>query len=126
MSETNDTACSNSEWFRHGRFWRRLQHRNGQLIGLAPPLEREAVREIRARLLSQEERIQIADLRLARLGVRATAERFSRSASRISRELRRNGTKRTGYRPFDANRRATVHRARHDLVSPASTRTCGR
>lgn len=82
------------------------------LAGFVPPLERLAVREISARFLSQEERIQIADLRHARLSVRAIAERLGRSPSTISRELRRNGTKRT-YRPFDAHRRATVRRARH-------------
>lgn len=87
-------------------------YRNGVLTGFVPPLERLAVREISARFLSQDERIQIADLRHARFSVRAIAERLGRSPSTISRELRRNGTKRT-YRPFDAHRRATARRARH-------------
>jgi IS30 family transposase len=86
-------------------------YRNGQLTGFVPPLERLVVREISARFLSQEERILIADLRHARLGVRAIAERLGRSPSTISRELRRNGTRRA-YRPFDAHRRATARRAR--------------
>jgi len=50
--------------------------RNGVLTGFVPPLEPLAVREISARFLSQEERIQIADLRHARLSVRAIAERW--------------------------------------------------
>ncbi|WP_443723202.1 IS30 family transposase [Rhodococcus qingshengii] len=75
-------------------------------------MERLAVREISARFLSQDERIEIADLRHAGLSIRAIASRLGRSPSTISRELRRNAVKDTDYRPFEAHRRATARRAR--------------
>ena len=77
-----------------------------------PGLDRLAVREISARYLSQEERIEIADLRHAGLSIRQIAEQLGRAPSTISRELRRNATA-GGYGPFEAHRRATVRRARH-------------
>ena len=77
-----------------------------------PALDRLAVREISARFLSQDERIEIADLRQAGLGIRQIAGRLGRAPSTISRELGRNATARC-YRPFEAHRRATARRARH-------------
>jgi transposase, IS30 family len=82
------------------------------VAGFVPALERLAVREISVRYLSQDERIEIADLRLAGLSVRQIAERLGRAPSTVSRELRRNATA-SGYRPFEAHRRATARRARH-------------
>jgi transposase, IS30 family len=38
-------------------------YRRGQVVGFVPALERLAVRQISRRLLSQDERIEIADLR---------------------------------------------------------------
>lgn len=87
-------------------------YRNGQVVGFVAPLDRLAVREISARYLSQDERIEIADLHRAGLGIRAIAARIGRSSSTISRELRRNGRKDGGYRPFDAHRKAVARRAR--------------
>jgi IS30 family transposase len=70
-------------------------------------------REISPRYLSEDERVQIADLRRAGAGVRAIAERLGRSPSTISRELRRNGDPGTGpYRPFTAHKLAAQRRAR--------------
>jgi IS30 family transposase len=88
-------------------------YRNGLVAGFVPALDRLAVREISARYLSQDERIEIADLRHGGVSVRGIAERIGRSPSTISRELRRNGRKDGGYRPFDAHRRAVGRRARH-------------
>jgi transposase, IS30 family len=88
-------------------------YRNGVVVGFVPPLDRLAVREVSARYLSQDERIEIADLRQAGLSLRAIADRLGRAPSTISRELRRNAVAGRGYRPFDAHRRATVRRARH-------------
>jgi transposase, IS30 family len=85
--------------------------RHGQVTGFVPALERLAVREVSARFLSQGERVEIADLRLAGLSVRQIAGQLGRAPSTISRELRRNATG-TGYRPFEAHRRATARRAR--------------
>ncbi|TSD40531.1 IS30 family transposase [Rhodococcus sp. KBS0724] len=81
-------------------------------MGFVPALERLAVREISARFLSQDERIEIADLRRAGLSIRAIAGRLGRSPSTISRELRRNAVTGNDYRPFEAHRRATARRAR--------------
>lgn len=88
-------------------------YRNGVEVGFVPPLDRLAVREVSARYLSQDERIEIADLRQSGLSLRAIAERLGRAPSTISRELRRNAVAGRGYRPFDAHRRATARRARH-------------
>jgi transposase, IS30 family len=86
---------------------------HGQIVGFVPGLERLAVRQISPRFLSQEERIEIADLHHAGLSIRQIAHRLRRAASTVSRELRRNATKSRGYRPFDAHRRATARRARN-------------
>ena len=65
-----------------------------------------------SRYLSQDERIEIADLRQSGLSLRAIAARLDRAPSTISRELGRNAAAGRGYRPFDAHRRATGRRAR--------------
>jgi IS30 family transposase len=70
------------------------------------------VRETSPRLLSQDERIELADLRQAGLSMRQVAARLGRAPSTISRELRRNASGSGGYRPFEAHRQATVRRAR--------------
>lgn len=88
-------------------------YRNGQVVGFVPPLERLAVRQISSRFLSQDDRIEIADLRHAGLSIRQIALKLGRAPSTISRELRRNTSGRRGYRPFDAHRHATARRARH-------------
>ncbi len=59
-------------------------------------VDRFAVREVSARYLSQDERIEIADLGLSGLSVRAIGEE---APSTISRELRRNAVAGRGYRP---------------------------
>ncbi|WP_454836813.1 IS30 family transposase [Rhodococcus qingshengii] len=88
-------------------------YRNGVAVGFVPALDRLAVRQISTRFLSQDERIEIADLRQSGLSMRAIATRMNRAPSTISRELRRNTTHGRGYRPFDAHRLATTRRARH-------------
>lgn len=97
-----------------GNNWARgyKTYRRGEVVGVVPPLDRLAVREISARLLSQDERTEIADLRHAGCSIREIAQRLERAPSTISRELRRN-TDRGGYRPFEAQRQATARRARH-------------
>jgi len=97
-----------------GNNWSRgyKTYRHGQVTGFVPALERLAVRQISSRYLSQDERIEIADLRHAGLSIRQIADQLGRSPSTISRELRRNATA-SGYRPFEAHRRATAWRARH-------------
>jgi IS30 family transposase len=97
-----------------GHNWSRgyKTYRHGQVTGFVPALDRLAVREISGRFLSQDERIEIADLRLASLSIRQIADQLGRAPSTISRELRRNTTSSGGYRPFEAHRRATARRGR--------------
>ena len=77
-----------------GNNWSRgyKTYRHGQVAGFVSALERLAVRQISPRFLSQEERIEIADLRHAGLSIRQIAHRLGRAASTVSRELRRNAT----------------------------------
>jgi IS30 family transposase len=87
--------------------------RNGVQVRFVPPLDRLQLRQISARYLSQEERIRIADLQKAGLGVRQIAARLGRAPSTISRELRRKVFDSDGYAPFDAHQHAVLKRARH-------------
>jgi transposase, IS30 family len=97
-----------------GNNWARgyKTYRNGVVVGVVPALERLAVREISDRFLSQDERIQIADLHHAGLSIRTIAQHLERAPSTVSRELRRNATAGGEYRPFEAHRQATARRAR--------------
>ncbi|MGB3354408.1 MAG: helix-turn-helix domain-containing protein, partial [Mycobacterium sp.] len=88
-------------------------YRNGVVVGFVAPLDRLAVREVSARYLSEDERIEIADLRQSGLSMRAIATRLGRAPSTISRELRRNTVAGRRYQPFEAHRRAAARRARH-------------
>ena len=85
---------------RTGRRWRRA---TGGLVPRKRP-------EPSGRYLGLEERLRIADLRLAGTGVNAIAAEIGRSASTISRELRRNGPgpgpHNKKYAPYDAQKRA--------------------
>jgi transposase, IS30 family len=98
-----------------GNNWSRgyKTYRHGQVTGFVPALDRLAVREVSARYLSQDERIELADLRHAGLSIRQIADHLGRAPSTISRELRRNAVGSGTYRPFEAHRRATGRRARH-------------
>lgn len=106
--EVGVSRSSGANWARGHKVYR-----NGVVVGFVAPLDRLAVRQISSRYLSEDERIEIADLRQSGLSLRAIASRLGRSPSTISRELRRNAVAGRGYRPFDAHRRATARRARH-------------
>ena len=54
-------------------------YRHGQVTGFVPALDRLAVREVSGRFLSQDERIEIADLRHAGLSIRQVAARMGRA-----------------------------------------------
>ncbi|MDQ3224825.1 MAG: IS30 family transposase, partial [Gemmatimonadota bacterium] len=92
---------------RTGRHWR--QATGGQVPRKKP--------EPSGRYLSLEERLQIADLRLAGAGVRTIATQIGRAPSTVSRELRRNGTEpgaraRGKYTPYAAQKRAELRARR--------------
>jgi len=97
----------------------------------APP------REVSARYLSLDERLRIADLRLAGEGVRAIAAALGRAPSTVSRELRRNSTpggarppgsrqrpRPATYRPYAAHERAAA-RARRPKLAKADDPVIG-
>ncbi len=78
-----------------------------------PPVISARKSQVSPRFLSEDERVRIADLRRAGLGVRAIAGQLGRSPSTVSRELRRNCEPASGqYRPFAAQRLAAGRRAR--------------
>lgn len=77
-----------------------------------PPIADIRASVISARFLSEDERVQIADLRKTGAGIRQIASLVGRSASTASRELRRNATKAGVYRPFHAHRLARNRRSR--------------
>jgi transposase, IS30 family len=78
-----------------------------------PPVVGARKAEVSPRFLPEDERVRLADLRRAGLGVRAIAGQLGRSPSTVSRELRRNCEQGGGqYRPFAAQRLAARRRAR--------------
>jgi IS30 family transposase len=73
----------------------------------------EEPRVVSGRYLSLEERLQIADLHLAGVGVTAVAAQLGRAVSTVSRELKRNGPGpgprgRGKYAPYAAQKRAEL------------------
>ena len=98
---------------RTGQRWRlgrNLVNRRGQVVAYPPLLKPPAA--IDARYLSEEERLVIADCLREGRSIRAIARELGRSPSTISREIRRNGDARNGYRPHLAHRRSVERRAR--------------
>jgi IS30 family transposase len=65
-----------------------------------------------AQYLSEDERLRIADLRLAGIGVRRIAAELGRSPSTISRELVRNRAPSGHYRPHAAENRCRARARR--------------
>ena len=119
--EVGVSRTTGNNWSRGYKIYRR-----GQVVGFVPPLERLAVRQISPRFLSQDERIEIADLRHAGLSIRQIAQRLGRAPSTISRELRRNATSGRWLPPV---RRAPARDRASRPPSPATRRdqraSCG-
>ncbi|WP_082177250.1 IS30 family transposase [Arthrobacter sp. RIT-PI-e] len=114
---------------RHDRFWQLL--RQGYTAGAACEAVKvhrsQGYRWIKAaggrfpvgerpqsgRYLSQDDRLKIADLRLAGAGVRRIAKELGRAPSTISRELHRNSRQNSGaYRPYAAQKRCDLRALR--------------
>lgn len=88
----------------------------------------EPPREVNGRCLSLDERLSIADLRIAGGGVRAIASALVRAPSTISREMRRNSTlgpprgprsklaRVLRHRPYAAHERAAARALRPKLA----------
>ena len=105
--EVGVSRTSANNWARGYKTYRR-----GEAVGFVPALDRLAVRQISNRYLSEEERIDIADLRRTGLSIRRIAAKLGRAPSTVSRELRRNSRRDCQYRPFEAHRWAVQRRAR--------------
>jgi IS30 family transposase len=89
------------------RYGRSVRNSAGVLVHYAPVKITEA--KVRSpRYLSEQERIVIADLLCARMTIRGIARRLGRSASTISREIRRNRDADGRYRPHHAEHAARV------------------
>ncbi len=100
--------------YRTGKKWRNGHHSPGAGKKAVPPTTRSVAPPCApSRYLTEDERVQIADRRRENAGVRQIAAELGRSASTISRELRRNAHPGSGaYRPYAAQRRAEERRPR--------------
>ncbi|WP_426561348.1 IS30 family transposase [Angustibacter sp. McL0619] len=97
-----------------GHIWKNgtVVRRKDGTVKVVPPLEPLAVRVISPRFLSEQERIQIADLASRGHGPTVIGRALGRSPSTISRELRRNLHTSGQYRPFHAHAVAATRRRR--------------
>ena len=93
------------------RYGRRVRNSAGALV-IYPPVKINEARPRSPRYLSEQERIQIADLLAAKATVRGIAEQLGRAPSTISREIRRNSGPDGRYRPHHAERAARLRAAR--------------
>jgi IS30 family transposase len=96
-----------------GKRWRhgRTVHKAGRVYRYAPLVGGRGP-VISARYLSEDERTRIADGLLRGESIRVIAAALGRSASTVSREVRRNADAAGVYRPFAADRLATARRCR--------------
>ena len=118
LGVSNSEACRrvgiNRRTGTRWRFGRKILNRAGESVEYpAVPITVVAARH--PRYLSLEERLLIADLHRERLSVREIALRLGRSASTVSRELRRNADPAGRYRPHTADKLAIGRTARPRL-----------
>jgi transposase, IS30 family len=111
----NSEACRlvgiNRKTGNRWRYGRRVRNSAGALVIYAPVKIKEA-RPRCPRYLSEQERIQIADLLAARMSVRGIAAELGRAPSTISREIVRNSDPDGRYRPHHAEHAARLRAAR--------------
>lgn len=112
---SNNDACKSVGICRKtGTRWRLGRHetKKGRKHSY-PPVDKLISERISPRFLSAAERIRVADLRRLGTPIRAIASELGRSASTISRELRRNADPISGiYLPHTAHRLAAQRRSR--------------
>jgi IS30 family transposase len=87
------------------RYGRKVRNSAGALV-IYPPVKIIEERPRNPRYLSEQERIQIADLLAAKMSVRGIAAQLGRAPSTISREIRRNRDSDEHYRPHHAEQAA--------------------
>lgn len=93
------------------RYGRRVVTRAGGVV-IYPPVRTDERGPRSARYLSERERVRIADLLAAGWTIRAVAQDLGRSASTVSREVRRNRDPDGRYRPHCAEHAARLRTAR--------------
>ncbi|MFJ2937975.1 helix-turn-helix domain-containing protein [Streptomyces sp. NPDC087219] len=113
---SNSAACRevgvNRKTGNRWTYGRTVKNKTGEDYVYAPIAEKKDG-QVSERFLSEDERVQIADLLCAGHSLRSIARRLGRNPSTISHELHRNSNPATGaYQPFQAQRRAVVRRAR--------------
>jgi IS30 family transposase len=117
---SNSEACRlvgiNRKTGNRWRYGRRVRNSAGALVIYAPVKIKEA-RPRSPRYLSEQERIQIADLLAEKRTVSGIAEQLGRAPSTISREIRRNSDPDGRYRPHHAE-----HAARQRARKPRKRR----
>ena len=87
------------------RYGRKVRNSAGALV-IYPPVKITEAKPRSPRYLSEQERIQIADLLAANTSVRGIAAQMGRAPSTISREIRRNRDSDDHYRPHHAEQAA--------------------
>ena len=106
---SNSEACRlvgiNRKTGNRWRYGRKVLNSAGALVIYAPVKITEA-KPRSPRYLSEQERIQLADLRAAGMSVQSIAEQMGRAPSTISREIRRNSDPDGRYRPHQAEQAA--------------------
>ncbi|MGH3264179.1 MAG: IS30 family transposase [Trebonia sp.] len=116
----NSEACRlvgiNRKTGNRWRYGRKVRNSAGAPV-IYPPVKITEARPRSPRYLSEQERIQIADLLAAKMTVRGIAEQIGRAPSTISREIRRNSDPDGRYRPHHAE-----HAARRRACKPRSRR----
>ncbi len=114
---SNSAACRavgiNRRTGTRWRYGRDIPATGGRTLHYPPVVTTNRPTSISARYLSEDERIQISDLRQTGATVRVIAAELGRSPSTISRELRRNADPAGHYRPSAAHRSAVVRRTRY-------------
>jgi transposase, IS30 family len=119
----NSEACRfvgiNRKTGNRWRYGRQVRNSAGALV-IYPPVIIKESRPRSPRYLSEQERIQIADLLSAKVTVRGIAEELGRAPSTISREIRRNRDPDGRYRPHHAE-----HAARLRACKPRERRIAG-
>ena len=121
---------------RTGKVWRNGRTRsNGRnerpLVDWYGGRVKDSTITVSSRYLSIDERIEIADLSRSGTSVRGIARRLGRSASTVSRELRRNAHPADGRVPTAPRRSAggiaqAPSQAAQDQARNRPVRTCGR
>ena len=123
---SNSEACRlvgiNRKTGTRWRYGRKVRNSAGALV-IYPPVKITESRPRSPRYLSEQERIQIADLLAAGMSVRGIAEEMGRAPSTISREIRRNSD---SGRPLPSpSRRARCAAAGVQAAQAADRCRCG-